>query len=112
MRDGTLEKSDGCARKKGLYIRVGWKKFNAIYETPTIVLVIDFVRRWLSASIGLVRRQPRACYSADPPNDWNEFTRILMRHSRSFQVTIQDAPARYPEAELRTDATVSVPSRI
>src|SRR6202521_964800 len=27
MCDGTLEKSDGCARKKGLYIRVGWKKF-------------------------------------------------------------------------------------
>jgi len=45
---------------------VGWKKLNAIYETPTIVLVINFVRRRLSASIGLVRRQRRASYAADP----------------------------------------------
>jgi hypothetical protein len=84
---------------------VGRKKFNAIYETPTIVLVIDFVRRWLSASIGLVRRQRRARYSDDPQNDWNEFTRILMRHSWSFQVRKQDAQARYPKAERRTGAT-------
>jgi len=63
------------------------------------------VRRRLSASIGLVRRQRRASYAADPQNDWNEFTRILKRHSRSFQVKNKMLQRRYPKAERRTDAT-------
>jgi len=84
---------------------VGWKRFNAIYETPTIVLVINFVRRRLSASIGLVRHQRRACYAADPQNDWNEFRGILKRHSRSLEVKKQEVSARYPKAERRMDAT-------
>jgi hypothetical protein len=52
-----IEKSERCVRKKALYIRVGWKKMMQFYETPAILLVINFVRRWLGAFIGLVCRQ-------------------------------------------------------
>ena len=92
-------------RQESALLSRGLEKIDAIYETPTIVLVINFVRRWLSAFFGLVRGQPGARYSADPQNGWNEFTRILKRHSRSFQMNKQDAPERDPEAERRTDAT-------
>jgi hypothetical protein len=76
----------------------GLEKNDAIYETPTIVLVINFVRRRLSAYIGLVRRQPRTCYASDPQNDWNEFARILKRCPRNSRVHKQDLAIPKPSA--------------
>jgi hypothetical protein len=60
----------------------GLEKNDAIYETPTIGLVINFVRYRLSAFIGLVCRQRGTCYARDPHNGWNQFTRILKRPLR------------------------------
>jgi hypothetical protein len=86
-------------QESALHLR-GLEKNGAIYETPTIVLVTNFVCRWRSAFIGLVCCERRACYTADPQNGRNEFTRILKRHSQSFEVNKQDAPARYPKPSV------------
>jgi len=59
-------------------------------------LVINFVRRRLSAFIGLVRRQRRAAYAADPQNGWNEFTRILKTAFAELPVNKLDAQAAEP----------------
>jgi hypothetical protein len=62
---------------KALYIRLDWEKNGAVYETPTILLFINFMRRRRCVFIGLLRRKRTDLYAADPQNGRNEFSWIL-----------------------------------
>jgi hypothetical protein len=54
-----------------------WEKNSAVYETPAILLFINFMRRRRCVFIGLLRRKRTDLYAADPQNGRNELSWIL-----------------------------------